>query len=146
MIVSQKEETKVSKLELNSTMEAYKEFGRHEDNSDVLRFIAETLGGRVIGANTKLDFLQTQIDKHIKADAKSFLQAIKDPYLETKVLIRKSLESGLISKKGDFYYLRSDNSPLCESNQDPTLSVAAKFLNQPKRQEIKFLLEAKLNK
>lgn len=30
-------------------------------------------------------------------------------------------------------------------NEDPTLSVAARFLNQPKRQEIKFLIEAKIN-
>ena len=146
VIVSQKEETKVSKLELNSTMESYKEFGRYEDNVDVLRFVAETLGGRILSANTKIDFLQTQIDKFIKSDAKAFLQAIKDPYLETKILIRKSLEEGTISKKGDFYYLKADNSPLCENGENPTLSVAARFLNQPKRQEIKFLLEAKLNK
>lgn len=41
-------------------------------------------------------------------------------------------------------YLKSDGSPLCGDNEEPTLSVAAKFLSTPKRQELKFSLEAKL--
>jgi hypothetical protein len=41
--------------------------------------------------------------------------------------------------------LRSDGSPLCGDNEDPTLSVAAAFLSLPKNQELKFSIEAKIN-
>lgn len=63
--------------------------------------------------------------------------------LKTKVLIKKSIEAGLISNRGNFLYLRSDNTPLCELNEEPTLNIAAKYLNSPKHQDIKFTLEAK---
>lgn len=123
----------MSKVQLNASMEAYKEFGKIEEDFDTLKFVVETIGGRVLSKNSTIDFLQIQADKMIKADPKMFLEAVKDPYLSTKVLIKQGLEDGIISKRGDFYYLKSDNSPLCESNQDPTLSVAAKYLNSPKR-------------
>ena len=64
--------------------------------------------------------------------------------LPTKVLIKKSIEAGLISNRGNYLYLRSDNTPLCEANEEPTLNIAAKYLNNPKHQEVKFSLEAKL--
>lgn len=64
--------------------------------------------------------------------------------LSTKVLIKKAIEAGLISNRGNYLYLRADNSPLCEINEEPTLNIAAKYLNSPKHQEVKFALEAKL--
>ena len=82
-------------------------------------------------------------DELITANSKTFLKVITDPMLSTKVLIKKSIEAGLIGKKGDGYYLM-DGTPLCEINENPTLNIAAKFLNAPKNQEIKFALEAKL--
>ena len=69
----------------------------------------------------------------------------EDKLLSTKVLIRKAVENGLISKRGTFYYLTKENLPLCENNEDPTLNTAAKYLNLPKHQEIKLMLEAKTN-
>lgn len=69
---------------------------------------------------------------------------ITDPLLSTKVLIKKSIEAGLISSRGNYLYLKSDNTPLCEINEEPTLNIAARFLNSPKHQELKFSLEAKL--
>ena len=36
--------------------------------------------------------------------------------------------------------------PLCGDNEEPTLNIAAKFLNLPKNQELKFKLEAGINK
>ena len=64
--------------------------------------------------------------------------------LPTKVLIKRAIEAGLISNRGNYLYLRKDNTPLCEANEEPTLNVAAKYLNSPKHQEVKFALEAKL--
>lgn len=144
VITSESDETKRDKMHMNSTMRAYKEFGKIENDIDMLRVIVETIDGRPTSPNVKLEFLQTKINGIIQSDSKSFLRIATDPMLPTKVLIKKSIEAGNISKRGDFLYLRSDNSPLCEINEDPTLNTAARFLNNPKHQDVKFMLEAKL--
>ena len=58
--------------------------------------------------------------------------------------IKKAIEGGLISNRGGMLYLKSDGTPLCGDNEEPTLNIAARFLNLPKHQELKFSLEAKL--
>lgn len=144
VIISEGEENKLAKDNMSATMKCYKEFGKIEDNIDILRTIVETIDGRPTSKTAKLEFLQTKINNLIQTDSKLFLKVITDPMLSTKVLIKKSIEAGLISNRGNFLYLRSDNSPLCEANEEPTLNIAAKYLNSPKHQEIKFTLEAKL--
>ena len=144
VIISEGDEIKTAKDNMSTTMLCYKEFGKVENNIDILRTIVETLDGRPTSPNVKLEFLQTKINTLIQADSKLFLKTISDPYLNTKVLIKKCIEAGLISNRGNYLYLKSDNSPLCENNQEPTLSIASQYLNSPKRQELKMMLEAKL--
>lgn len=144
VIISEGEETKVAKNNMSTTMMCYKEFGKIEDDIDTLRVIVETIDGRPTSQTAKLEFLQTKVNSLIQADSKIFLKVITDPMLSTKVLIKRAIEAGLISNRGGFLYLRSDNTPLCEANEEPTLNTAAKYLNSPKHQEIKFSLEAKL--
>lgn len=144
VIISEGDETKSAKVNMSTTMKCYKEFGKIENDKDILKTIIETIDGRPVAANTKLEFLQTKANDLIQADGKLFLKVITDPLLSTKVLIRKAISEGLISKRGDFLYLRSDNTPLCDSGEEPTFNIAAKYLNNPKHQEVKFSLEAKL--
>lgn len=144
VIISEGEETKVAQKNMSATMMCYKEFGKIEDDIDTLRVIVETIDGRPTAPNVKLEFLQTKANELIQGDSKLFLRIITDPMLPTKVLIKRAIEASLISKRGDFLYLRSDNSPLCEANEEPTLNIAARYLNNPKHQDIKFALEAKL--
>lgn len=144
VLIAEQDETKQANLKLNATMEAYLEFGKIQDDAQTLRVIIETIDGRPTSTNSKLEFLQTQANKLIQADAKLFLKTVQDSYLPTKVLIKKALENGLISKRGDYLYLKTDNSPLCEVNEEPTLNTAAKYLNAPRHQEVKLMLEARL--
>ena len=144
VIISENEETKVAKKSMNATMECYVEFGAVKDDRDILRTVIEILDGRPTASNVKLDWLQTKANELIQADAKGFLRVIKDPMLKTKVLIKASIEAGLISKRGDFLYLRKDGTPLCNDDEEPTLNIAAKYLNEPKHQDVKFYLEAQL--
>ena len=144
VIIAEGEETKTAKDNMSITMKCYKEFGKIENDIDMLRTLVETIDGRPTSANVKLEFLQTKVNSLIQADSKLFLKTITDPYLPTKVLIKKAIEAGLISNRGNYLYLRQDNSPLCENNQEPTLSVASQYLNNPKHQDIKLTLEAKL--
>ena len=145
VIISTGDETKMAKKNMSATMQCYKEFGKIEDDIDILRLIVETIDGRPTAPNTKLDFLQTKVNDLIQADSKLFLRVISDPLLSTKVLIRKSIDNGSIIKRGNYLYLKAGNTPLCEVNEEPTLNIAAKFLNLPKNQEMKFSLEAKIN-
>ena len=144
VIISEGDETKSAKDNMSATMRCYKEFGKVENDINTLRVIVETIDGRPTAPTAKLEFLQGRINTLIQADSKIFLRVITDPMLSTKVLIKRAIEAGLISNRGNYLYLKSDNTPLCEVNEEPTLNIAAKFLNAPKNQEIKFALEAKL--
>ena len=144
VIIAEGEESKVAKDNMSNTMKCYKEYGKVENDIDVLRVIIETIDGRPTSSSNKLEFLQAKINNLIQADSKLFLKVITDPYLETKVLIKKAIEAGLIVNKGNYLYLRSDGSPLCENNEEPVLNTAVRYLNAPKHQDIKFALEAKI--
>lgn len=144
VIIKEGEETSNARQEMSATMQAYMEYGKYEKDADTLRTIIETIDGRPLALNTKIEFLQTKINKLIQADAKLFLKVITDPLLPTKVLIKRAVEGGLIANRGGFFYLREDNSPLCSNKEDPTFNIAAKFLASPKNQALKFSIEAKL--
>lgn len=146
VIISEGEESKHAKSNMDNTMKCYKEYGKIEDNTDLLRMIVETLDGRPTSPTVKLEFLQSKCNTFIQADPKKFLNVITDPLLSTKSLIKLAIEEGLIANRGNYLYLRSDNTPLCEQNEEPTLNFAAKYLNAPKHQDILFSLQAKLNK
>lgn len=144
VIIRENEEAKASRKKLTYTMQAYMEFGKIQDDADTLRTIIEIMDGRPTSKSSKLEFLQDKAGKLIQADAKLFVKVAKDPLLSTKVLIKKAIEGGYISNRGGMLYLKSDGSPLCGDNEEPTLNFAAKFLNMPKHQDLKLSLEAKV--
>lgn len=145
VIIREDEESKASKKKLTATMQAYMEFGKIQDEADILRTIIEVIDGRPVSKSSKIEFLQDKVGKLIQADAKLFVKVATDPLLETKVLIKKAIEEGLISNRGGMLYLKSDGTPLCNDNEEPTLNIAAKYLNMPKHQELLFSLQARLN-
>lgn len=144
VIIHENEESQASKKKMNATMQAYMEFGKIQENVDILRTIIETIDGRPTSKNSKIEFLQEKVGKLIQADARLFVRVATDPLLSTKVLIKKAIEGGLISNRGGMLYLKADGTPLCVDNEEPTLNIAAKYLNMPKNQDLKFSLEAKL--
>lgn len=145
-IVRETEETSIENVKMNATMSSYKEFGKIENDTDTMRVLVELLDGRPYAASTKSDFLRARINTLIQADPRAFLNSITDPLLHTKVIIRRSQELGKVVKRGDYYYLASDGSPLCEGGENPTLSIAARYLNLPAHQDIKFILESEVDK
>lgn len=144
VIIHENEESQASKKKMNATMQAYMEFGKIQENADILRTIIETIDGRPTSKNSKIEFLQEKVGKLIQADARLFVRVATDPLLSTKVLIKKAIEGGLISNRGGMLYLKADGTPLCGDNEEPTLNIAARFLNLPKHQELLFSLQAKL--
>lgn len=144
VIIREGEETSDAKKEMSFTMQSYMEFGKIQEDFYTLKTIIETIDGRPVSPSSKIEFLQTKVNKLIQADPKLFLKIVEDPLLPNKVIIKRAIEKGIISNRGGFLYLREDGSPLCGNNEDPTLGVAAKFIGLPKNQTIKFSLEAKL--
>lgn len=144
VVVRETEETKLENARMDATMMSYKEFGKIENDVDRMRVLCELLDSRPYAANSQAEFLRSRINQLIQNDPKRFLMQIKDPLLGTKVLLRRGVEMNKLSKRGDFYYTK-DGQPLCENGEEPTLSIAARYLNLPAHQDIKFLLESELD-
>ena len=144
VIISENAETRMNLTRMDATKRCYMEYGKVEDDKATLRVIIETLEGRPTTSTTKLDYLQSKINDYIQANPRKFLSVIQDEMLPYKVLIKKSLDAGLIGKKNDAYYLRKDNSPLCEIGEESTLNNAARYLSSVKRSDLKYWLEAQI--
>ena len=144
VIISENAEAASNLSKMDTTKRCYIEYGKVEDDADTLRTIIELIEGRPISNKVKLDYLQGKINEYIQKNPRRFLSTIKDELLPAKVLIKKSVEAGLIGKKNDAYYLRQDGSPLCEMNEESTINNAARYISSVKRQELKYMLEAKL--
>ena len=129
---------------LNNSMEAYFLLGNYKNDKDTLITLLEMLEGRTVNGNVKIETLLSRLYEYITSDVKLFLKFIKDPLLSVKVLIRRCVAEKLILKRGNYYYLASDNSPLCDDNAEPTINVAAAYLAHPKRSDLKYTLEGKL--
>lgn len=143
VILTEDSETQSAKKGMTTLMQCYTAYGKIEDEIDTLRVIIETLTGVRVHKNTKKEFLQTKVNELIQGNSKMFLKVATDPMLSTKVLIRRCVEEGLIAHRGNQYYIKDGNIPMCEDGE-PTLNVAAQWINLPKNQEIKLSLEAKL--
>ena len=143
VILTEDSETQSAKKGMTILMQCYTAYGKIEDNVDALRVIIETLTGVTVHKNTKKEFLQTKANELIQGNSKMFLKIATDPMLQTKVLIRRCIEEGLIAHRGNQYYIKEGNIPMCEDGE-PTLNVAAQWINLPKNQEVKLSLEAKL--
>lgn len=146
VLVPEGSEDKMENAKMDATMASYREFGKIENDNDTLRVLIELLDARPYGVGTTLQFLRSRANQLIQADPKAFLRTITDPMLHTKVIIRRGVEIGDIIRRNDFYYLRNGNTPMCNEGEDSTLSVAARWLNQPSHQDIKALIEAKVDK
>lgn len=144
VIMSDQEDTAAIKTNISTKMQCYKELGKIEDNADILRLVIETIDGRGMAPSSKIEILQNKANDLIQANARLFLSTVTDKLLPTKVLIKKAIENGIISKRGDYLYMRKDGMPLCGDGQEPTFNIAAAFLNEPKNQELKFSIEAQL--
>lgn len=144
VIISESDTAKAANTKVTLKAQAYMEFGKINEDKEKMRVIIETIDGRPTAANSTVEYLQGKIGELIEANTKMFLQVVKDPFLNNKVLIKKAIEAGLISNRGNYLYLRDGNVPLCEHGQEPTMNIAAKYLSLPKHQELKFSIEAKL--
>lgn len=144
VIISEADTAKAANVKVGLKQQAYMEFGKLSEDKDKLRIIIETIDGRPTAANSKLDYLQGKVGELIESNTRMFLNVVKDPLLDNKILIKKAIEAGIIANRGNYLYMRDGNTPLCDNGQEPTLNIAAKYLSLAKHQELLFSIQAKL--
>lgn len=144
VIISEGDTAKAANTKVTLKAQAYMEFGKVNEDKEKMRVIIETIDGRPTASDSRVEYLQGKVGELIESNTKMFLQVVRDPLLDNKVLIKKAIEAGVIANRGNYLYLRDGNVPLCDNGQEPTLNIAAKYLSLPKHQELKFSIEAKL--
>lgn len=132
------------KAKLDIKKEAFKAYGKIEDDREKLVGVLKLLSNQPISSSSKLKWIQGKVEEYVDSSPKAFLNVITDPYLKTKVLINKGVEKKLIIKKGNKYET-VDGLELSEEGQIPSFINAVKYLENPKHQDVYLLLEAKIN-
>ena len=148
VIVSNGVELEMATDKRKTKVECYKLAGKIENDHDTLQTVVELLDKRPMAEDTTTTFLANRLDELIDSSYREVYKILTDPALPTQVLIKKGISEGVVAKMGDFYYLKSgkEKTPMCEEGKDPTLKNAVAYLNNPKNQEVKFGLEAQVNK
>lgn len=146
VLIKESENVNAGLTKMAAKKRAYAIYGKMEEDRDTMRVVVETLTRKPVADTTTKDALAVEVDRLIDSNVKEFLRVAEDKYLPTKVLLRNGIEAGIVANRDGRLYLRDagGDTPLCNSGE-PTLSVAAGFLNEPKHNEIKLLIEAKVN-
>lgn len=144
VVVKTTEELSTMNSKVNTKMECYKQLGKIEDDWNKMKTIIEILDTSVLGVKTSIEWLKTQCVNHIDNDPKRFLSVAQDPLLDNKVLLKRCIEAGIVSNRSGRLFLKKDNTPMCSDGEEATLGIAAKWISQPKQQEVRLLLEAQL--
>lgn len=137
-------EMKETKKKYDSKKEAFKLYGKIEDDKPQLLGILKLLENKPVSANSAMDWLQTKVEAIIDETPSKFVNLVKDPAFHTMLLINNGLDAGVVQRSGN-KYATTDGLDLCEATEVATFDVAVRFLDNPKNQEIRTLIEAKIN-
>lgn len=142
VLVSDKEvyDTTSTKVKMKEAcMEAYFKI---KDDFDSLRCVIQTVTGRPVDAKTDINFLKNKCVEQIEVDPVRFAKVLTDKLLPYKVLLTKAVDAKIVTKRGTWHLY--EGQVMSDGSEEPTFSVAAKFLSNSKNQEIKFSIEKKL--
>jgi len=145
VIVKGDEEFNDKKSKFDDKKEAYKLYGKIEDDRDKLLGILKLLSNQAVSPTTPLFWLQGKVGEFIESKPKAFVDLIKDKQIETKLLVQKAQDENIIIKKGN-KYSTVDGLDLCENGHIPSFENAIAYLDNPKHQDVRDIIEAKLNK
>lgn len=142
VIINENDEINKSLKNMSIMQRCYKEFGKIEEDKEILKTIIELYTGKSLSDKVKIAYLQGQVNDIIQNDSKMFIKIATDELLKTKSIIRQALNAGFIVKRNNLLYM--NNEPLCENGEDSTLNNAAKYLNSPRHQDAYISLQEKL--
>jgi hypothetical protein len=144
-ICRENEEMLESKGKYDAKKEAFKMYGKIEDDKDKLLSILKLITNKPISPESKLDWLQHKVEEFIDSNASQFVNIMNDKTLYTKMLINTAIDKGVIVKKSN-KYSTEDGLDLCNSGEIATFDNAVAYLDNVKHQDVRSLIEAKINK
>jgi len=143
-ITSEDDEFIEKKKGFDKKKEAFKLYGKIEDDRAKLIGIFKLLSSKPIADTTSLEWIQSKVEEFIDVKPEKFVALFNDSSLETKLLITEGVNKGVIKIKGN-KYATEDGLQICENGEVPTFENAVRYLDNPKHQEIRTLIEAKIN-
>tara|TARA_R110000772_G_scaffold54130_2_gene123611 strand:+ start:15495 stop:16358 length:864 start_codon:yes stop_codon:yes gene_type:complete len=138
------EEVNEKKIKLDVKKEAFKLYGRMENDRAKLLGALKLLTNKPISAASDLDWLQGQVEEFVDNSPSKFVQLVKDPSFETQILIKRGVEAGVIKKSGNKYETL-DGLELSNTGEPSTFANAVRYLDNDKNQEVRLLLEARID-
>ena len=132
------------KVKLDIKKEAFKLYGKFEDNKDQMLGILKLITNKPISNDTKLSLIQAQVENFLDENPRKFVELVKDTALHTKIMFTKAIEYGIIKKDGNTYST-VDGLDLCEAGSVASYNNAIAFLDNDKNQEIRAMVEARIN-
>ena len=144
-ICGENEEMLESKGKFDAKKEAFKLYGKIEDDKEKLLNVLKLLTNKPISTESKLDWLQTKVEEYVDLNPSQFVSVMTDSTLYTKMLINTGIEKGIIIKKSN-KYSTIDGLDLCNVGEIATFDNAVAYLDNVKNQEVRSLIEAKINK
>lgn len=143
-ITRSSEITDEKKVKLDYKKEAFKLYGKVEDDKAKLIGILKLISNQPIASNSTLKWIQTKVEEYVDTKPKSFVSVLKDPSFETKILINKGIDASVIIRNSNLYST-IDGLDLCENGEVANFANAIKYLDNPKHQDVRTLVEAKIN-
>lgn len=144
VITSDEEEFIEKKGKFDSKKEAFKLYGKIEDDKEKIIGVLSLLTNKPISEDSKLSWLQGQLEEFIDSKPEAFIELIKDKTVDTKLLIQEGINKKVIVKKGN-KYSTADGLDLAENGQLASFDNAVTYLENPKHQDVRSLIEAKVS-
>lgn len=144
-ITREDEEMLESKGNYDSKRQAFILYGKIMDSKEKMLGVLKLLTNKPISKDSSLDWLQTKVSEHVDKYPSQFVSVIEDRSFYTKMLINSGVDSGVIVQRSN-KYTTIDGLDLCDAGEIPTFDNAVKYLDNVKNQEIRTLIEAKINK
>ena len=132
-----------NKAKFDVKKEAFKLYGKIEDDKDKLIAVLRLLSNRPVSSDSKLDWVQKQVDVFVDSDSQAFVNVVNDSSFETKKLINEALDLGYVVKTGNKYATK-DGLSLAEVDEIPTFNNAVRYLDNAKNEEVRSIMIAKV--
>lgn len=122
---------------------AYVEFGKIEDNREVVLFVLRAMGAS-IASDAKMDFLNNTLFDYMEDRTSTFLSIVDDKYLKMKIFIGKLVAAKLLNVKDELYYTSDNKVNLALDGKINNIDNAAEYLASSIGQETYLALVAGL--
>lgn len=144
--ITQDEEVEIEdNTKLNVKKEAFLAYVKLEDDKEQVLGLLRLLTNKPISQDSKLPWLQGQLQAIVDSNPAKFLSVIKDKSLDTKLLVENAVNKKVLIKKAH-KYSTADGLELCRSGEIPTLDNVIRYLEDPLNSEIRAIIEAKTAK